>query len=407
MTAHKGSFFKTMEKCARCGQCRSVCPVFARTLDERFVARARVTLAESYIKGGAFKTADLAKLASTCIKCSRCSWVCPSGVMGDEVTMGLAAELAKRTDKPVIRAFFRTVVMNRPLFDVFIAGAAAAQKAMKPRRDGVLRHLPLAVMGKTELPLISGQSALQTLKRHRKGTGSGTVALFLGCAINYAYPRTAQAMSDVLNAAGYSVVVPRDQLCCGTPALTMGLAREARDIAKRNCRVLLESKADFVVTGCASCALTLRRNYPDILDTPLKPRVFEFTEFLIEQDALPKHSPFDGRRPRVAYHDPCHLRYGLKISDQPRAAIRACADLIPTADEDKCCGGGGSFAFFNPELSSELALIKVKGIASAAPEAVATTCPGCMMQLREHLHRDGVSIPVVHVADLLVGRIAE
>ena len=40
-----------MDRCAKCGQCRSVCPVFIETGDEAGVARGRISLAEALLDG--------------------------------------------------------------------------------------------------------------------------------------------------------------------------------------------------------------------------------------------------------------------------------------------------------------------------------------------------------------------
>ena len=398
-------FLKTLDRCARCGKCRTVCPVFNETLDEKMVTRARMVLAEAFLEGSFPPDDELAALWKSCIKCSRCGWVCPSGVKGDEVVMGAAAMLSEYRGSPALRAFFSCVVGNRPLFDSFMFAASRAQRFLPKGERPVLRHLPLAVFGKTEIPELARTPALHSLPRKARPEGRPRLraALFVGCAMNYVYPASVLSMVDVLVEAGVEVVTPKGQLCCGTPALTMGMAQEARELAEANLRAFREAEADVVVTGCASCALTLRRNYALILGEGVFPRTLEFSELLAELGYEP-HFKADVK---VNYHDPCHLRFGLGVSEEPRRLLSACAELEATPDEDKCCGGGGSFAFFNPEMSASLARRKVEDARGSDAAALVTACPGCMMQLREHFARAGLHRPVLHLADVLAGRFTE
>lgn len=393
-----------IDRCAKCGKCRMICPVFRETLDEKLVARARITLAESFLAGELRLDDELAELWKSCVKCARCGSICPSDVHGDEIAMGLAAVLNKSRQPTPVASFFKTVVSNRPAFDAFMLSASLMQRFLPPKRGGTLRHLPLAVMGKSDMPLISPKSALHQLPRrikHKKqDTPKARVGLFLGCAINYVYPNTAKSIVNLLTSSGFDVIIPREQLCCGTPALTMGLVDEALLLANNNCRVFTKAGVEAVITGCASCALTLSRNYDTILGEGRIPPVFELSQFLCKMGFEPAVQD----NTTVAYHDPCHLRHGLGIKKEPRTLLKSSANLVELKDEDRCCGGGGSFAFFNPDLSSALAQHKVAAMKESNAQMMITACPGCVLQLREHFERSGVNSPVLHIADFLMGR---
>ncbi|MDZ7816650.1 MAG: (Fe-S)-binding protein [Planctomycetota bacterium] len=373
-------------------------PWFDETLDEKFVTRARIVLAEAFLEGSLKDRRGLGELWKTCIKCSRCTAVCPSGVKGDEISMGIAALLNSSRPDTQLKKFFSAIVPDRKLFDAFIMSAYLGQQALPKRRRGLLRHLPLAVMGKRDLPRVASRSALNALPR-RSGPDKPrlSAALFIGCAINYAYPHTAHSMVKLLTALGVEVVVPKNQLCCGTPALTMGLVKEAAELAKKNIKVLSSTGCDVVVTGCASCALTLGRNYADLLPDESMPRVVEFSKLLHELG----YEPREQNARKVSYHDPCHLRFGLGIKDEPREILDKAAVLTDMPNEEKCCGGGGSFSFFNPELADELGARKVEGACGTEADTVVTTCPGCVMQLREQFEKNSLETKVMHLADFL------
>ena len=56
----------------------------------------------------------------------------------------------------------------------------------------------------------------------------------------------------------------------------------------------------------------------------------------------------------------------------------------------------------NYGLSMEIAEKKAENIKNSGAEIVATACPGCIVQLRDGLHRFGVdNVKVCHVVELI------
>jgi glycolate oxidase iron-sulfur subunit len=75
--------------------------------------------------------------------------------------------------------------------------------------------------------------------------------------------------------------------------------------------------------------------------------------------------------------------------------------LVPIADGDLCCGSAGIFNLVQPEMASELGRRKAANIADAKPDIVATTNPGCMLQITAAARAAGDSRPVVHLVEIL------
>jgi glycolate oxidase iron-sulfur subunit len=104
----------------------------------------------------------------------------------------------------------------------------------------------------------------------------------------------------------------------------------------------------------------------------------------------------------VTYHDPCHLRRGLGIKDEPRELIETAGFTIKEMKHPcRCCGLGGSFSITNYDLSSEINMLKAEDIKGTGAEIAATTCPGCMVQLRDGLHKIDARVEVKHIVELL------
>ncbi len=401
---------KETARCAKCGKCRSVCPIFIEMNDERGVARGRITLAEAVMTGRLELSPKIKEAMWMCLKCLRCSSVCPSGVAYERILQGMRNEIARRRGVPRLARFiFNVVLPRRRLFDAVIRLGEWGQRAFPLRREGRVRHLPLAFLGRQSIPALARRSALKRLRDHRPRGGRPQVGLFLGCLTNYIYPDIASALIEVYDRAGFDVIVPPDQLCCATPVIAFGAIDAARRLAERNVAAFRD--CDAIVTGCASCSRTLKTDYEDLLGAEgraFSERVFDATEFLAREGAIeriaPSAPPADA--PTVTYHDPCHLNFGQGITEPPREVLRSCSRLVEMAEPERCCGAAGAFSLFHYDYACRIAEHKIAMIRDTGAQVVATTCPGCMLQLADRLDAAGLNVQVKHTLEVAAGNAA-
>lgn len=94
----------------------------------------------------------------------------------------------------------------------------------------------------------------------------------------------------------------------------------------------------------------------------------DFSTFAKEKLGLSAES-FNHSDEKVTYHASCHLCRGLGVKEAPRELIAAAADYVPAAEEEVCCGFGGTYSAKFPEVSAALLRKKLDGIADtgAAP----------------------------------------
>ena len=104
----------------------------------------------------------------------------------------------------------------------------------------------------------------------------------------------------------------------------------------------------------------------------------------------------------ATYHDPCHLAKSLEVTAQPRQLIAATPDcrLVEMKEANVCCGNGGSFNLQNYDLSKQIGMKKRENILATGADTVATSCPACMMQIRDMLSQNGDRIAVKHVIEV-------
>jgi len=279
-------------------------------------------------------------------------------------------------------------------------GPARVAKAL-----GIARFLPAAFREPLRLlPEKMDSTPLPEISPATKQPAKGTVGFVRGCVMSVMFGDTNAASVRLLNEAGFDVVVPQDQECCGALFAHSGRMEMARDYARRNIRAFAKHKLDAIVINAAGCGSTLKE-YGHLLDGEESAEKFggmvkDLTEFLVA-------TGFAGRKfavwpEQVTYHDACHLAHPQRITKQPRELVKAVAgaNYVELPEADVCCGSAGTYNLTEPEMAEALQKRKVQNILSSGAKTIVTTNPGCIMQIRAGLKENGVR--VMHIADFLV-----
>ncbi|GJL69134.1 MAG: hypothetical protein NPIRA06_17690 [Nitrospirales bacterium] len=130
------------------------------------------------------------------------------------------------------------------------------------------------------------------------------------------------------------------------------------------------------------------------------------SEFLVDQGVAAGNTrltptPADGKSAKVTYHSSCHLR-AAGVSQAPRYLLTSVADLefVEMQDADRCAGGTGTHMVKNYETSQKIFQRKKRAIQESGAQVVATSCPACMIQLKDGLC--GIA-EVKHIAQVMRG----
>jgi fumarate reductase (CoM/CoB) subunit B len=222
------------------------------------------------------------------------------------------------------------------------------------------------------------------------------VALFTGCMVDYRLPEIGIALLKVMEYNDVDVVVPTDQVCCGSPLLRTGQTDAFPDLVKRNEEVFKDY--DTIVTVCAGCGSTLKNDYPKY---GVNLNVMDISEFLVERLNTEDMKPLNMR---VTYHDPCHLIRGQGISEEPREILKKIKGLefVEMEVPDQCCGAGGGVRAGKPEIAAGLGKKKVDMVKDLGIDAVVTICPFCEYNIKDSLEKEGIkNVKVLNILKLL------
>ena len=408
----KDPAFKDILRCVRCGACANVCPVYRLVGGHKmgYVYIGAVGLALTYLYHGADKARSLVQ---NCIGCESCNNVCSAGIDLAGIIRDIRARLIKDEGNNPAGGVMSLVMKDRNRFHNLLKFVKFSQAPVTTKGGRFIRHLPTILTGGDQtfrqLPALAPKSFRQLFKTVVKNPAQPkyTVGLFSGCAQDFIYPEQLVAGVRVLNKLGVAVEFPESQSCCGLPLEMMGQRETSIEVSAQNVKGFDAGKYHAVITLCASCAGHLQHSYPKLLKgtedeyaaNVFAKKVMNFTDYIAKNFDL-KPEDFNATADKVCYHSPCHMRNN-GIVEEPRALLKMAATYTPAAEEDTCCGFGGTFSVKFPELSAEMGRKKIREGEASGAEIMITDCPGCVMQLRGVATAQDSALKVEHMAELL------
>jgi L-lactate dehydrogenase complex protein LldE len=239
------------------------------------------------------------------------------------------------------------------------------------------------------------------------------ISLFITCYNDTLFPETGKAVVQVLERLGHSVEFRAEQTCCGQMHLNTGYRREALPLMKRFVDVF--DDAEVICSPSSSCVAMIREHYlhlaHDTGDAALRdevrnllPRVFEFTELLVDKLGVTDTGAFYPHR--VTYHPSCHSLRTLCLGDKPIQLLKNVRGLsyVELPEADQCCGFGGTFSIKNPDVSAAMLADKMQAVAATGAEVCAACDNSCLMHIYGGLHRQRQPVRVAHLAEILASQ---
>ena len=407
-------FTKDIEECVKCGACMAHCPVFGAENAEGHVARGKISLAHALLKGQVDISPKFCLDMSQCLLCGSCTNQCPNKIPTQDIVAAARREISRKKGVSAIGKGVSTLISHPNLIDLTARSTNAAAEMFFekiPEQSGLRLKFSMPFIPKDRtLPRPAPKPFLGRYPEHIPGrAGMPKVLFFTGCGINFLYPGIGEALVKLLKFKGVHLIIPKNQGCCGLPALSAGNGPTVESLARANLDLFEQYEFDYIVTACASCHFSLTHLYPGMGGAAYKALGGKTKDILVfltqlglpgEMAALPRtDTPV-----RVTYHDPCHLR-NPGITREPRQILAALpgVEFVEMAASDTCCGLGGTYSVYHYETSKKIGLKKAAAIADTKAELVATACPGCIIQLQDSLNHARVKARALHVLELAAG----
>ena len=236
------------------------------------------------------------------------------------------------------------------------------------------------------------------------------ISLFIACYNDMLFPETGKSVVAVLERLGHSLNFPAAQTCCGQMHYNTGYQHEAIPLMRNFVEQFRDAEA--VCIPSSSCVSMIRDHYPLLAERAndanlrrqvddLLPRVFEFTELLVDRLGVVDVGAFFPHQ--VTLHSSCHGLRNLHLGDRPARLLRAVRGLtlVELPENDQCCGFGGTFAIKNPEVSQAMLSDKLQRVLGTGAEVCTAVDNSCLMHIDGGLHRQRTGVRTMHLAEIL------
>ena len=265
---------KLVADCVHCGFCLPACPTYVLWHEEMDSPRGRINLMAQRIQGAAMAGAA-ARHFDACLGCLACVTACPSGVRYDKLITQARVDVEASVKRPWRDRLTRRIIFG--LFPYPRRLSVARVGLWAAQRLGLGRRLPLpGRLGR----LNELAPRVKLLRRKLRGTVAGEprgrVALLTGCVQGAFFHEVNQATTRVLAAEGFTVLVPKNQPCCGALSGHTGRRAEAQGFARRLIAAFETVDAEaIVVTPPAADRISrsTRICWPTMPSGPIAPRL--------------------------------------------------------------------------------------------------------------------------------------
>ena len=240
------------------------------------------------------------------------------------------------------------------------------------------------------------------------GEGVGRVGFLSGCVQRSLLPDINRTTVRVLAAAGYEVITPQGQGCCGALHLHAGEVAAARRLARKMIEVFEQAEVSMVVVNAAGCGAAMKE-YAQLFreDPAWRRRAEAFSAGVRDvSEVLEGHSWNGTLRPvplTVTYHEACHLAHAQGIRMEPRHILGQIPGLtlVELPESDHCCGSAGMYNLLQTEMADKILRRKVERIRETGASHVAIGNIGCLLQITLGLRQAKVPVRAVHPVELL------
>ena len=409
-------FERAVELCNGAGVCRkldsgTMCPSFMATREEEHSTRGRANALRAALSGklpeGSLTGKRLYEVMDLCIECKGCKAECPSSVDMAKIKFEFLARYYEKNGTPLRVRFFGLV----PLLSRLIAGPLAIL-ANAPGKLAPVKFLlekGLGISAKRSLPAFADQSFNAWYQHNRGAAGINPaqkqVVLFNDTFNTYNDPHISIAALEVLEAAGYEVLLPGHK-CCGRPMISKGLVKQARAAARDTVAKLLPfAEAGIPIVGLEpSCLLSFRDEYKYLLPGEkavgtVAEMSFTFEEFiagLVEKGELHLDPEKSGRK--ALLHGHCHQK--SLVGTAPSHATLAAAGYAVSEVDSGCCGMAGSFGYEAEHVDISLKIGERRLFPAVRQEDGETIIVAAGTSCRHQIH-DGTGRKALHPAEAI------
>ncbi len=421
--ADHGSLPFAVLRCVGVGKCRReeggvMCPSYRVTREEEHSTRGRAHLLWEMTQGevirDGWRSEEVKQSLDLCLACKGCKSDCPVGV--DVATY--KAEFLAHYYEGRVRPRSAYAFGNIDLWSRIASNAPGLVNLTT--QLPFLRDIAKIVAGiphQRAIPAFAPETFKQWFQRTR-GTNSRRdgrirppseaqragldVLLWPDTFNNYFLPATAKAAVEVLEAAGYHVLLPQANLCCGRPLYDFGMLDRAQSLLLDILDQLEpEIAAGIPIVGLEpSCVAVFRDELLNLFPHDERAQALARQTFLLSEflETNSDNSPLPQLDRKALLHGHCHHKSIMKMTAEESLLRRIGIDFQSPAPG--CCGMAGSFGFEHDkyEVSAAIGELELLPAVRNAPADWLIIADGfsCREQIAQGTRRHAL-----HLAEVL------
>jgi Fe-S oxidoreductase len=349
-------FSGAVEMCSGQGVCRKVddgimCPSYMATRNERDTTRARANSLRALVSGKLPKDSATSKemydVFDLCLSCKACKSECPSGVDAAKMKLEFLGQYHTKhgftlRDKMFghIHDMSRLRSIVKPISN-FIEGISVTRYLLSQ----------IGITSQRSQPRLSNESFINWFNNRPQPANINKVVYFHDTWVSYYHPDIGKAAVELLEAAGFEVLLVENRVCCGRPMLSKGMIEQARHLALKNVAALepYVNEGIPVIGTEPSCILTFRDEYLDLLPGNSQAEALSKNSYLLDEFLFNLQQSNDlgidwkDSGPEVFYHGHCHQR--SLIGNSSAMELLSLSGCGVTESNAGCCGMAGSFGY--------------------------------------------------------------
>jgi Fe-S oxidoreductase len=403
-----GSLASATLRCVGVGKCRRedgevMCPSYRVTREEEHSTRGRAHLLWEMLQGDVIRDGwrdeDVKHSLDLCLACKGCKSDCPVAVdLATYKAEFLSHYYEGRLRPRSAYAFAHFNIWAR--LASLAPGLANLATQMPLLRD--IAKLAAGMPRERKIPLFAPQTFRDWFReRQPQNPGGALVLLWPDTFNNYLLPDTAKAVVEVLEAAGFRVVIPDVTLCCGRPLYDFGLLDRAKRLLLKTLDELapaIEEEIPVVVLE-PSCAAVFRDELLNLFPEDARAQrlcrqTFLLSEFL-EREA--PHFELPKLPGKALVHGHCHHKSVMRMTDEESVLRKIGLDW--RAPAPGCCGMAGSFGFEEDkyEVSAAIGELELLPAVRQAPADCLIIADGfsCREQIAQSTDRHALHLAEV------------
>ncbi|MGD8592257.1 MAG: glycolate oxidase subunit GlcF [Gammaproteobacteria bacterium] len=381
-----------LRSCVHCGFCTATCPTYQLLGDELDGPRGRIYLIKQLMEGEAVSAKTQMHL-DRCLTCRSCETTCPSGVKYGrllDIGRSLTEKAVSRNilDR-IVRAALRAILPEPKYFRPLLRAGQLVRVFM-----------PGSIRGK--IPKRRIANPWPNNNHPRK------MIVLEGCVQSATTPNTNAAAARVLDKLGISLIAVPEAGCCGAVSHHLSAHEQGLDYMRNNIDAWwphIETGTEAIIMTASGCGAVVKdygyllANDPEYAGKAQRISELskDISEVLATEDLSTLQLPGKAGSQKVAFHSPCTLQHGQKITGIVESILQQTGfQLTVVRNSHLCCGSAGTYSILQPQISNRLLPNKLYALQLGKPDVIATANVGCQLHLETQS-----AVPVKHWVELL------